>query len=405
MKKKEKLKDLVLKLHRDYDVEEVKREFKEEFGTLPSSEIAKLESELIAEGMEVSEIQNLCNIHADVFTGNISDLHSLDEVDREEGHPLHIFRKENVGLSKFLDEKFLPLFEKYKETTDEILKVDMLAAVHELSKIEKHYTRKELLLFPFLEKAGVNGPGQVMWGKDDEIRALFREIDASLDAKELIAKIESLLEEIQSMIVKENEILSPLLLQHIKPFEWITVAEASADIGYAFTGGIEGASPSDAINWLDKSRKDEGINTTAENLEQSDKMTGDTVYFPSGAIDYDDLIVMLNHYPQDITFIDRDDRVVFFSEGKNPVFPRTRTIIGRDVRNCHPPKSVPVVEKLLKDFKEGVKDEDVRFLKKGNRVLSIRYFAVRDPEGNYRGTLEATEDISNLLKALDESAQ
>lgn len=397
MQGKDKLKDLIIRLHKGEDKEIIKKEFKEDFGTLPSSEIAKLEAQLISEGTEIEEIQRLCNIHADIFAGNVKDLHSLDQVDQEKGHPLHIFRKENYGLSLYLKETFMPLYEEYKKNYDDGVKIDLLEAVKELSKIEKHYTRKELLFFPFLEKAKVNGPSQVMWGKDDEIRALFKEINQSLDKNELLEKIDSLLEEINSMIVKENDILSPLLLQNIKSYEWITIANASANIGYAFTGGIEGASPSDAINWLKESQSGQSVDKSAENLNKSKIMENDTIYFPSGSINYKDLVSMLNAYPQDVTFIDKDDKVVFFSEGKDPVFPRTRTIIGRDVRNCHPPKALPVVEKLLKDFKSGEKEKEVRILKKGRQVLLIRYFAVRDEDNEYVGTLETTEEISEIL--------
>ncbi|MDD7463680.1 MAG: DUF438 domain-containing protein [Anaerococcus sp.] len=401
MSQKENLKDLILRLHDGEDTDTIKEEFKENFGYLSSSEIAKLEAELIGDGMEVSEIQRLCNIHADIFTGNISDLHSLDQVDQEEGHPLNIFRKENYGLSLYLKDTFKPLLEAYRKSYDPKIKIDLLAEVKELSKIIKHYTRKEMLFFPFLEKAGVNGPSQVMWGKDDEIRALFKESNDSLDGEDLVNKIDSLLEEIESMIVKENDILSPLLLKNIKPLEWITIANASPNIGYAFTGGIEGASPSDAMNWLEKARSGQGVDKAHEIEDKSKIMEGETIYFPSGEINYKDLISMLNAYPQDITFIDKDDRVVYFSEGKNPVFPRTRTIIGRDVRNCHPPKAVPVVEQLLKDFKEGKKEVENRVLKKGNKVFLIRYFPVRDEEGSYVGTLETTEEISKILELVD----
>lgn len=397
MDQKNRLKELIKRLHKGEDQEQVKKEFKKDFGHVASSEIAMLEAELIGEGLEVSEIQRLCNIHADVFQGNISDLHSLDQVDQEKGHPLHIFRKENLGLANYLREVFEPAMERYKN--GQMLKADMLAEVAELSKVDKHYSRKENLFFPFLEKAGVYGPPQVMWGKDDEVRALLKEA-SQLDGQALMEKLEKALEEIKSMITKENDILSPLLLKHIKPLEWITIAEASATIGYAFNGAIEGAAPSDAINWIEK-QKGAGIDNSDKILEESRIMEGETIYFPSGKILYKDLVTMLNAYPQDITFIDKDDKVVYFSEGKNPVFARTRTIIGRDVRNCHPPKAIPVVEQLLKDFKAGVKNEEVRILKLGTKVLLIRYFAVRDEEGQYIGTLETTEEISQIIEKVN----
>lgn len=398
MEQKDKLKELIKRLHKGEDQDQIKIEFKKDFGHVTSSEIAKLEAELIGEGLQVEEIQKLCNIHADVFQGNISDLHTLDQVDQEKGHPLHIFRKENVGLAEFLRNSFEPSLENYK--SGKLDKVDLLAQVSELSKIDKHYSRKENLFFPFLERAGVYGPPQVMWGKDDEVRALLKD-SLQLDGSELISKLAQALEEIKSMITKENDILSPLLLKHIKPLEWITIAEASATIGYAFNGGIEGASPSDAINWIEE-QKGAGLDNSQKIQEEAKIMEGETIYFPSGAIKYKDLVTMLNAYPQDITFIDKDDKVVYFSEGKDPVFARTRTIIGRDVRNCHPPKAIPVVEQMLKDFKSGSKDQEVRILKLGTKVLLIRYFAVKDEDGIYIGTLETTEEISSILKQVEE---
>lgn len=400
MDRKESLKELIIRLHEGEDEDKIKDEFKREFGHLSSSDIAKLEAELIRDGMPVEEIQGLCNVHAEVFTGHISDLHSLDQVDQEFGHPLHIFRKENYGLNLYLEEVFEPLLERYEKDYDPSLKTDLLAEVKELGKIRKHYKRKEILFFPFLEKAGLESIGQVMWGKDDEIRNLFDEIDENLDGQELVDKINALVYEVKSMAVKENDILSPLLLKNIKPGEWIVIAEGSGEIGYAFTGGIEGASPSDSINWLEEAKSGEGVDKVSENLDKSKILEGETIYFPSGAIDYKDLVAMLNTYPEDVTFIDKDDKVAFFSEGKDPVFPRTRTIIGRDVRNCHPPKALPTVNKLLEDFKAGDKDLENRIFKKGSKVFLIRYFAVRDEDGTYLGTLETTEEISKIAELI-----
>ena len=400
MEQKDRLKDLIKRLHAGEDQDQIKEEFKKEFGHVSSSEIAKLEAELIGEGLEVEEIQKLCNIHADVFQGNISDLHTLDQVDQEKGHPLHIFRKENAGLAEYLRDTFEPLLEEYKDSFKKEAKIDLLAEVAKLSKIDKHYSRKENLFFPFLEKAGVYGPPQVMWGKDDEVRDLLKEA-SKLDGSDLVTKLEKAIEEIKSMITKENDILSPLLLKNIKPLEWITIADASATIGYAFNEKIEGAAPSDAINWIEK-QKGQGLDNSDEILEESKVMEGETIYFPSGKINYKDLVTMLNAYPEDITFIDKEDKVAYFSEGKDPVFARTRTIIGRDVRNCHPPKAIPVVEQLLKDFKAGIKDEEIRIMARGTKVLLIRYFAVRDEKGEYIGTLETTEEISKILEAVDQ---
>jgi len=406
MEKKENLKSLIKRLHDGEDIESVKKDFKRDFGHVSSSEIAQLEAALIEEeNFQVEDIQRLCNVHADVFTGSVSDLHTLDQVDKEFGHPLHVFRKENYGLMEFLKTSVESKLDDFKHNPDESTKMNLLADIKTLQEIDKHYSRKENLFFPFLERAGVTGPPQVMWGVDDEIRSSLKEIVSSdLEDNELIEKIEAVVAEIKSMVTKENDILSPLLLKHIKAIEWLTIADASPTIGYAFNGAIEGASPSDAATWLkeqtenNKEIKDQEAFMKGEDLESNDGL----LKFPSGLIKHSDMMYMLNSSPQDLTFIDADDKVAYFSETKDMMFARTRTIIGRDVRLCHPPKALPVVEQLLKDFKSGVKDVEERFILAGTKVMMVRYFAVRDDQGNYVGTLEATEEISHIIDKVQE---
>lgn len=402
MEKKEKLKKLIQDLHQGRNEEEVKEEFKKEFGKVSSSEISQLEQDLIGEGTSPEEIQKLCNVHAAVFTGNIEDLDSLDAVDREFGHPLFVFRKENVGLSNYIEEKIKPAMKNYENNQTEDNEINLKAEFKSLYKLDRHYSRKENLFFPFLEKAGITGPPQVMWGKDDEIRALIKEtFNGQLKGKELLDKAKEALEEVEGMISKENDILSPLLLNNIKSGEWLAIALGSETIGYAFNGAIEGASPSDANQWVidHAGYKDE---EEEDLVSQEEQVKEGYLKFPSGLIKFEDMIYMLNTSPQDFTYIDKNDNVAYFSEGKHPVFDRTRTIIGRDVRNCHPPKAKPIVDQLIKDFKAGIKDDETRIVSMGTKVLLIRYFAVRNEENEYIGTLETTEEISAIVDQVNE---
>lgn len=402
MTKKDRLKQLIQDLHAGQPEDVVKTQFRQEFGHVTSEEISQMEQQLIKEGVTVQAIQKLCNVHASVFSGSITDLHTLDRIDRQPGHPLFVFRKENQGLYQLMEETVKPLLEQYQSEPSAANKADLLASIRQLAKVDLHYSRKENLFFPYLEKKGITGPPQVMWGKDDEVRDLLKEIlQAEPDHDTLISKISLALEEIDSMILKENDILSPLLLKNIEPAEWVVIAQESPAIGYAFNGGIEGASPSDANHWLDQnSGKLPDNGPVVEQVEPSGY-----IKFPSGVIQYDDLLHMLNTSPQDLTYIDKDDKVRYFSEGKHMVFDRTRTIIGRDVRMCHPPRAVPVVEQMLKDFKSGVKDHEVRIVTPGTKVLLVRYFAVRNDAGEYIGTLETTEEISGIIDMVNEIRQ
>lgn len=402
MERKERLKELILDLHNGVDEEIVKESFKKEFGHVSTVEISQIEQQLMEEGMEVEEIQKLCNVHASVFTGNIADLHTLDQVDSEMGHPLFVFRKENYGLHLFIENELKPMMETFKNDPSENNRKDLMALVKNLAEVDKHYSRKENLMFPYLEKNGINGPTQVMWGKDDEVRDLIKLVlTRNLDNKGLINAIENAIEEVESMILKENDILSPLLLKNIKPYEWLVIADASPAIGYVFNGAIEGASPSDANHWLMQNSNTDGEETPNQE-ENIDFVQEGYIKFPSGLIKFEDMVHMMNTSPQDFTYIDKDDKVRYFSEGKHPVFARTRTIIGRDVRHCHPPKAVPVVNQMLIDFKAGTKDEETRIITPGTKVLLVRYYAVRDEKGEYIGTLELTEEISKIVDMVNE---
>ena len=168
--------------------------------------------------------------------------------------------------------------------------------------------------------------------------------------------------------------------------DWKVVAQESPQIGYVFTGGREGASPSDAAAWL--------RDGTAEPQPVNDA----PIQLPSGHFTTETLTAMLNSLPADLTFVGADDTVHFFSETKDRIFPRTRTIIGRNVSDCHPPKSLHVVEALVQAFKDGTKDSESFWIQKGDLLILIRYFAVRDADGTYLGVVETTEEISALQK-------
>ncbi len=390
-KKKIQLKEIIEKLHSGASPESVKEEFLREFGQVSAEDLAAAEKQLMEEGMALEQVQKLCDVHAFVFEDTLQSVSKSKQVDTIPGHPAFVFKGENAGLQAFLAKEFEPALAAFAKDSSEKNTTALHQAVKSLSKLHVHYQRKENLLFPYLEKAGITAPPKVMWGVDDEIRALWKEVLSDLPSKgkAVLPTVEKLLEQVKSMITKEDNILMPMLLENLDSDDWLTVARDSADIGYCFNGGIEGASPSDALTWY---RWNFSMSGKSDTLEQS----GDKVQLPSGAFTLEELRCMLNTLPGDITFVGKDDKVRYFSEGKERVFPRTRSIIGREVAHCHPPKSLHIVEKLVEDFKAGVKDEESFWLQKGDKFIMIRYYAVRSESGEYLGVMEVTEEISAL---------
>lgn len=389
-----KLKAIIERLHAGVSSADVKKEFEAEFGSVSAEELAAAERKLMEDGeIQVEQVQKLCDVHASVFGGSVEEIHQGKQVDKTPGHPAFVFIKENEGLKAFLDGDFAKAVQTYKAQKDENSKLNLLAALKTLSSLEKHYLRKENLFFPYLEKAGITAPPKVMWGVDDEIRALWKLVIRTLESSSevLEAELAKLEEQVRSMIDKENNILLPMLQGCMDGDAWLTVGRDSADIGYCFNGGIEGASPSDATTWYRWNASMSGKEDFAPKQED----TGEIV-LPSGHMSLDELTWMLNTLPGDVTFVGVDDKVRYFSEGKDRVFPRTRSIVGRDVAHCHPPKSLKVVEKLVEDFKAGRKDSESFWIQKGTMFILIRYFAVRNENGEYLGVLEVTEEISSL---------
>ena len=251
-----------------------------------------------------------------------------------------------------------------------------------INEIDKHYLRKENLLFPYLEKYGIYGPAKVMWGKDDEVRYYIRELladVATIPLSELLKKIEIMVDSIQEMIFKEEEILLPMAEENLTQDEWYKIQAESDEFGYCFIDKPEVWIPEKVIAVDKKTTVEAGL-----------------INFETGIITVKQLEAMLNTLPVDITFIDQDDVVRYFSHGKERIFPRTKSVIGRTVQNCHPPKSVHIVEKILDDFKSGKKDHEDFWIQMRGMFVYIRYFAVRDENNNYLGTLEFTQNIKHI---------
>lgn len=374
-KKREELKRLISDLHEGRDFDEVKKEFESKFGKVSAREISDMERELISEGMEIEAIHKLCDVHAAVFKGSIEEIHADAEDEMTPGHPVHTFKRENEEIKGRIDH----LKEKIENGGKEGLK----EGFEDLMKIEKHYSRKENIIFPLLEKHGVYGPPQVMWSVDDEVRRELKDILKALENEEGPESEEMLstLNKIGEMIYKENEILMPMAVEMLSVGEWKDIKDSEKDIGYAYVQPGKMWNPR--------------INGESGEKSGSGEPSGH-VKLDSGVFDIKELQTMLNTLPFDITFVDRNDKVKYFSEGEDRIFARTRAIIGREVKNCHPPASVHIVEKLVEDFKEGRKDHEDFWIKMKDKFIYIRYFAVRDENGEYLGVLEVTQDVSGI---------
>jgi PAS domain S-box-containing protein len=384
--RKELLKHMILQLHEGVAPEAVKSRLVELMAKIPYGEVVEVEQELISEGLPEEEVLRLCDVHTQALEGHI-DLAGMKIV--APGHPVDTFKQENRELTKVAGELKM-LF----DNAEQELKGDkpdfylhmVKSLFNSLMDVDKHYRRKENLLFPFLEKYGITGPPKVMWGKHDETRDLLKnainalnmpgEITPELMKNRIDLHLKPAVQAILDMIMKEEEILLPMTLDKLNDSDWYEIYRQTNEIGYCLYDP--------KISW-----RPQGIEVAEEHSAEEG-----AVSLPSGKFSAEELLAILNTLPVDITFVDRNDKVKYFSQGKERIFDRNRAILGRDVRMCHPPSSVHVVDQIISDFREGKADSAPFWIQMKGKFIHIEYFALRNEKGEYLGTLEMSQDLT-----------
>lgn len=392
--RKAKLKSVILKLHAGDSTEQARQELLKNLSNIPYGEVVEVEQELIAEGLPEEEVLRLCDAHSAVLNGTVDTSGMKDFPD---GHPVDIFHKENQALKQVIEEIFTQIDYIANHESEPLEKhlLKLRAEFNKLMDVDKLYQRKEYLLFPFLEKQGITGPPKVMWGKHDEIRSLIKGSIEILQTKEitheeLMASAEMILipaaQGVFDMTVKEEEILYPMTLDTLTEADWYEIAKQSLEIGFCLYDPPKTWRP----EWVKE-----------KELYELNK-EGSTVQLPSGSLKVEELLAILNTLPIDMTFVDKEDKVKYFSQGEERIFQRNRAILNRDVRHCHPPASAHIVDKIIDDFKSGRENRAPFWINIGGKMIHIEYFALRDAEGEYLGTLEVSHNVNKYRELTGE---
>ena len=393
--RKDKLKSLILKLHNGETQESVRNELLLSLSRIPYGEVVEVEQELIAEGLPEEEILDLCDAHSSVLEGRV-DLSALKPV--PDGHPVDVFRKENEEIRNVTNAIFALISDILHSSSESVREqvIKLRGLYNNLYDVDKHYQRKEYLLFPYLEKLEITGPPKVMWGKHDEIRELIKgsievlHVD-SLTREELEAAAEMVLKpavrSAQEMITKEEEILFPMALDTLNESDWYEISRQSIEIGFCLYDP--------PVDWRPEWVAEQSINESQK--------SGSHIQLPSGSFSAEELLAILNTLPVDMTFVDKDDKVKYFSQGAERIFQRNRAILNRDVRHCHPPASAHIVDKIIEDFKSGRENRAPFWINMGGKkMIHIEYFALRNEKGEYLGTLEVSQNVQPYRDLEDE---
>lgn len=370
-KRQEQLKTLIQRLHRGEDRAAVEAEFKRDFAYVTGAEIAQMEYNLVQDGVSVEEIQSLCDVHASLFQGSLAELHK----DVLTINPITIFEEENLEFSALVDKAI-----KFKQETNNhlnVVKPFLLDLIEKFRAVDAHYSKKENVFFPFLEKHGIETIPQVMWGVDNQIREKLKDsfitLNTSDDVNLIMDKFYQMVDMVKEMITKENMILFPLLRDTLTENDFKAIAQALEN-------------PEAGVY----QSKEE-----TQTVDEIESVNGD-IRMSMGHLSTSEVNALLNTLPFDMTFVDANDKVKYVSQGKERIFDRPASVIGRPVHLCHPPQSVHIVMNIVEDLRSGKKDHEDFWINFRGKFVYIRYYAVRGDSGEYLGCLEVTQEISGI---------
>ncbi len=383
--RKATLKRLIREIHQGVDPERAKRESADLLRTLTATEIAQTEGEMIEEGFPREEIERLCDVHLMVFQESLQG----EQAEAGAGHPIQILMKEHELILE-LSAQLVDTARQIASATDRDAAsptVGRLRAIaQQFEASGNHYLREENVLFPYLEKHGIVEPPAMMWREHDKIRVLKKELYAlvreadSTPAGRLGKRLGNVAEQLAAMLeshfFKENNVLFPAALQVMTEEEWASTTRQFGEIGY----------------WK---VLPSGVSTASERIESARTQVDGVIPFSIGTILLDALEPILNALPVDLTFVDDQDTVRYFSQTRERIFPRTAAIIGRKVQQCHPEKSVHVVNQILDDFRNNRRDSAEFWIQSNGHFIVIRYYAVRR-DGHYLGCVEVTQDATDI---------
>lgn len=296
-----------------------------------------------------------------------------------DGHPVRVYLEENLLIREYITQLKQMNVNEHYEFIKELF--------YKLCDVEKHFARKENQLFPYLEKYGWTSPSQNMWAFHDDIRAQIKEARRAVDerSEHMMTPIFQVAHSLEHIMQVEEGRLLPRAMEMLSEDDWKEFREGDEEIGWMFA-----IAPS---QWPEPEYIHPSEDTKRKKLPFGIE---DKTHYDEGYLTPEQVNSIFKYMPVDITYVDENDRVVFYNRGDDRVFPRSAGIIGREVKFCHPPKSVGQVLMILEEFKKGTQDVAEFWIQFKGKFIHIRYFAVRDDNKVYKGVIEMSQDVTDI---------
>jgi len=414
-RKIETLKKTLKELHQGRNIDEEKEKIKNILSKVKPWEIPFIEQELVKEGVSPFEIVNMYDIHVELFRESLIREFPVDRF--PEGHPLRTFFIENTKAMEY-GEKVSLYVTGLTNSRDDVQRGKYLESLRELVKelfsLRNHFAKVQMLLFPYLERLGLTAVPRVLWTKQDQVMHTVKMLYTALmkgDMQEIRKEGLKVSHALIDMVFRENKILFPTASVLLKEGDWAAIASEMDSVGYfkyrpvkkvwkplvppRYPYEITEAIPDRDIESLPKEVKT--LLTKAETPDTYSPTQNDRLEFPTGFLSKEEINEIMRSVPIDISFIDKDDRLIYYSPGDR-VFVRAKTALGRKVDHCHPPRSVGIVKRIIEEFRKGRRNKAVFWLRINGRLIYITYIPGRREDGEYLGTVEVVQDITDLKK-------
>ncbi len=420
-RKIELVKSLLKKLHEGVKPEELSREFSEVLKQVSPFEVVLIEQQLIKEGFRVDDILKLCDLHVQLFR---EYLISRELKGVPEGHPLDLLLRENELILKWSELLGVYAGAALKTTGEDLVRIlnQLAGVVENLRNLRLHYRKIQMLVFPYLEKRGIIAVPRVLWGREDQVLQKVRELKKLVEearvkseiVSEVASKALELSREVSELVFRENKILFPAVWVLLTEGEWAAIGEISEEMGYLvpvtkeWKPSARPVMPYEIVPEVTKEQVDalppEFRELALKKLEADtyDVRVGSDIELSTGFLSKKELEGILKSLPLELTYADMNDRVKFFTESKlSRGFVRTKTILGRRLLYCHPPRLEGMVRVNVERLKKGEEYREY-WTKQGDRIIRVLVVAVRSESGEYLGTLEIVEDLTEVVKNPDE---
>jgi DUF438 domain-containing protein len=420
------VKELLKSIHRGVSVEELKKKYSDILTQISPIEIPLIEQQLVREGIRIDDILKLCDLHVELFR---EFLQSRELRGVPKGHPVDLFMRENEWILKQAEALSLYV-SAFANTTDENSRKSYFEVVKkilsELKKIRLHYRKIQMLVFPYLERRGIAAVPRVLWGREDQAMVKIRQllellpkiniVDTS-SAKLVSEKALEIAKEVSELVFRENKILYPAVYALFSEGEWVAIAEIANEMGWLIDIGevewkpsakpvlpyeIDGRISLQQIEALPQEFRSMALAKGVEPDNYVVKRDND-IELSTGFLKPNEVDAIFRSLPLETTYADINDRVRFFSESKlGRGFVRTKTILGRRIEFCHPPRLEKLVRQTVDELKQGKEPYREFWTKLGDSIIRVLIVPVRGANGEYLGTIEIVEDMTEILNKPEE---